>query len=74
MSYPWNTFLSQILEYETRSSLQVPLLVSLGEGSSALMKATASGNTDLVYTVLLHLKEKMGKHEFEVGLFSQIIQ
>ncbi|XP_061385119.1 vacuolar protein sorting-associated protein 16 homolog [Danaus plexippus] len=58
----------KILEYETRSSLQVPLLVSLGEGSSALMKATASGNTDLVYTVLLHLKEKMGKHEFELTI------
>lgn len=59
----------QILEYETRSKLQVPLLLALGEGPTALLKATASGDTDLVYIVLLHLKEKMGKHEFEVSYF-----
>ncbi|GBP47948.1 Vacuolar protein sorting-associated protein 16 homolog [Eumeta japonica] len=57
-----------ILEYETRSKLQVPLLLSLGEGQIALLKATASGDTDLVYIVLLHLKEKMGKHEFELTI------
>lgn len=58
----------KILEYETQSKLQVPLLLSLGEGSTALLKATASGNTDLVYIVLLHLKEKMGKREFELTI------
>ncbi|KAI8421023.1 hypothetical protein MSG28_008153 [Choristoneura fumiferana] len=58
----------KILEYETRSKLQVPLLLELGEGSTALLKATASGDTDLVYIVLLHLKEKMGKHEFELTI------
>lgn len=60
----------KILEYETHSKLQVPLLLSLGEGPTALLKATASGDTDLVYIVLLHLKEKMGKHEFLVTIRS----
>ncbi|XP_075976244.1 vacuolar protein sorting 16 [Anticarsia gemmatalis] len=58
----------KILEYETHSKLQVPLLLSLGEGQTALRKATASGDTDLVYIVLLHLKEKMGKREFELTI------
>ncbi|XP_026330192.1 vacuolar protein sorting-associated protein 16 homolog [Hyposmocoma kahamanoa] len=60
----------KILEYETHSKLQVPLLLALGEGPTALLKATASGDTDLVYVVLLHLKEKMGKHEFELTIRS----
>ncbi|XP_048477907.1 vacuolar protein sorting-associated protein 16 homolog [Plutella xylostella] len=60
----------KILEYETRSKLQVPLLLALGEGGTALLKATASGDTDLVYVVLLHLKENMGKHEFELTIRS----
>ncbi|XP_026744401.1 vacuolar protein sorting-associated protein 16 homolog [Trichoplusia ni] len=60
----------KILEYETHSKLQVPLLLSLGEGSIALLKATASGDTDLVYIVLLHLKEKMGKRDFELTIRS----
>ncbi|KAJ2947401.1 hypothetical protein O0L34_g17178 [Tuta absoluta] len=60
----------KILEYETHSKLQVPLLLNLGEGPTALLKATASGDTDLVYIVLLHLKEKMGKHEFELTIRS----
>ncbi|XP_048000974.1 vacuolar protein sorting-associated protein 16 homolog [Leguminivora glycinivorella] len=60
----------KILEYESHSKLQVPLLLQLGEGPTALLKATASGDTDLVYIVLLHLKEKMGKHEFELTIRS----
>ncbi|XP_004930556.1 vacuolar protein sorting-associated protein 16 homolog [Bombyx mori] len=60
----------KILEYEAHSKLQVPLLLSLGEGPTALLKATASGDTDLVYVVLLHLKEKMGKHDFELTIRS----
>ncbi|KOB74958.1 Vacuolar protein sorting-associated protein 16-like protein, partial [Operophtera brumata] len=42
----------------------------LRNGPAALLKATASGDTDLVYIVLLHLKEKMGKHEFELTIRS----
>ncbi|KAG6441802.1 hypothetical protein O3G_MSEX001993 [Manduca sexta] len=58
----------KILEYETHSKLQVPLLLSLGEGHTALLKATMSGDTDLVYYVLLQLKEKMSKNEFEMAI------
>lgn len=61
------------MEYETHSKLQVPLLLSLGEGQTALLKATTSGDTDLVYIVLLHLKEKMGKREFEVSTYAAIV-
>lgn len=60
----------KILEYESHSKLQVPLLVSLGEWRTALLKATATGDTDLVYIVLLHLKEKMAKHDFELTIRS----
>lgn len=60
----------KILEYETHSKLQVPLLLSLGEGPTALLKATASGDTDLIYIVLFHLKEKMGKRDFELTIRS----
>ncbi|CAK1543933.1 unnamed protein product [Leptosia nina] len=64
----WNALAIKILEYETHSKLQVPLLLSLEKGEIALSKATASGDTDLVYIVLLHLKEKMSKHQFQVTI------
>ena len=34
----------------------MPLLISMGEAELALRKAIASGDTDLVYLVLLHIK------------------
>lgn len=40
-------------------SLQVPLLLSIGEEDTALMKATESGDTDLVYLVLFHIWQKV---------------
>lgn len=39
--------------------LQVPLLLSIGEEDIALMKATESGDTDLVYLVLFHIWQKV---------------
>lgn len=39
--------------------LQVPLLLSIGEEDTALMKATESGDTDLVYLVLFHIWQKV---------------
>ncbi|CAG9787321.1 unnamed protein product [Diatraea saccharalis] len=60
----------KILEYETRSKLQVPLLLALGEGSAALLRAAHSGDTDLLHVVLLHLKANMAKHEFELTIRS----
>lgn len=51
---------------ETKSSLQVPLLLKLGESKRALMSATKSGDTDLVYTVLLQLKETTQLADFQM--------
>lgn len=38
---------------------QIPLLLSIGEEDSALVKATESGDTDLVYLVLFHIWNKV---------------
>ena len=57
------------MDYEPKASLQVPLLLRLGEDRPALVKAIESGDTDLVYTVLLHLRENMPLGEFQVSLF-----
>lgn len=46
-----------MLDLEPKPSLQVPLLLKLGENKRALTSATKSGDTDLIYTVLLQLKE-----------------
>ncbi|XP_050381114.1 protein VACUOLELESS1 [Argentina anserina] len=49
---------AMLVEHEPRSSKQVPLLLSIGEEDSALMKAIESGDTDLVYLVLFHIWQK----------------
>lgn len=51
---------------ESKSSLQVPLLLKLGESKRALMSATKSGDTDLIYTVLLQLKETTQLADFQM--------
>lgn len=48
-----------LLEHEPRAGRQVPLLLSAGEESAALDKAISSGDTDLLFWVLLNLKKKM---------------
>ncbi|RAL48115.1 hypothetical protein DM860_018134 [Cuscuta australis] len=53
-----------LVEHEPRSSKQVPLLLSIGEEDTALIKATKSGDTDLVYLVLLHIWQKRPALEF----------
>lgn len=52
-----NELAVMLLELETNSILQVPLLLRIGENRRALAAATKSGNTDLVYVVLLKLKQ-----------------
>lgn len=49
----------ELLEHEPRAGKQVPLLLSVGEESRALDKAIESGDTDLIFWVLLNLKKKM---------------
>ena len=58
----------QLLEREERASEQVPLLLNMNETKNALRKAIISGETDLVYLVLLHMKKNM-----EVSSFFSVI-
>ena len=57
-------FLPQLLEYEPLASDQVPLLMSMKEDELALTKAIQSGDTDLVYLALLHLKKHRKQKDF----------
>jgi hypothetical protein len=50
---------TELLNYEPRAGRQVPLLLSMEEDEIALDKAIESGDTDLVFFVLLHLKNKL---------------
>ena len=50
---------AQLLNYEPRAGKQVPLLLSMEEDSVALDKAISSGDTDLIFFVLLQLKKKL---------------
>lgn len=47
-----------LLNHEPRAGKQVPLLLNMEEDEIALNKAIESGDTDLVYFVLLQLKKK----------------
>ena len=50
---------TKLLDHEPRAGKQVPLLLSMEEDTLALDKAIESGDTDLVFFVLLHLKTKL---------------
>ncbi|XP_029034323.1 vacuolar protein sorting-associated protein 16 homolog [Osmia bicornis bicornis] len=58
----------KLIDYEPRAHQQVPLLLTLGEERAALSKAVDSGNTDLVYTVILHLRENMTLSDFQMSI------
>jgi hypothetical protein len=53
-----------LLDHEPRASRQVPLLISMRRGVRALDKAIASGDTDLVFLSVLHLKAEMEQSSF----------
>ncbi|KAK3113378.1 Vacuolar protein sorting-associated protein 16 [Teratosphaeriaceae sp. CCFEE 6253] len=55
---------TDLLEHEPRAGKQVPLLLNVGEESLALDKAIESGDTDLVFHVLLNLKKKIPLSSF----------
>ncbi|KAA1472557.1 vacuolar assembling/sorting protein VPS16 [Dentipellis sp. KUC8613] len=55
---------TMLLDHEARASDQVPLLLSMKEDRLALRKAVDSGDTDLVYHVLLHLYNRLPLGEF----------
>ncbi|EEQ89941.1 hypothetical protein RJZ56_004756 [Blastomyces dermatitidis] len=50
---------TQLLNFEPRAGRQVPLLLNMEEDNLALDKAIESGDTDLIYFVLLQLKRKL---------------
>ncbi|KAL8698637.1 MAG: hypothetical protein Q9201_006460 [Fulgogasparrea decipioides] len=50
---------TELLNHETRAGKQVPLLLAMEEPGIALDKALESGDTDLVFFVLLQLKKKL---------------
>ncbi|GAA99834.1 uncharacterized protein L969DRAFT_84183 [Mixia osmundae IAM 14324] len=60
---------AKLLEHEVRASKQVPLLMSMREDDLALVKAIASGDTDLVFVVFAHLKKA-----HSLGQFFRIIE
>lgn len=53
-----------LLDHEPRAAQQVPLLLSMNQSSSALLKAISSGDTDLVYHVLLRLRSSLSPGDF----------
>ncbi|KAK5119098.1 hypothetical protein LTR62_000309 [Meristemomyces frigidus] len=55
---------TELLEHEPRAGKQVPLLLSVGEETIALDKAIESGDTDLVFYVLLTLRKKIPLSNF----------
>ncbi|KAG5894092.1 hypothetical protein JTB14_003948 [Gonioctena quinquepunctata] len=58
----------KLLDYESKASEQVKLLLELGENTPALVKAIESGDTDLVYMVILKLREKMPLGDFKMTI------
>lgn len=58
------------MELEPNASLQVPLLLKLGQHERALSSATQSGDTELVSNVLLNMKEKQGVRNFHVSILN----
>jgi len=50
---------TELLNHEPRAGKQVPLLLSMEEDEIALDKAIESGDTDLIFFVLLQLKKKL---------------
>ena len=55
---------TELLNHESRAGKQVPLLLSMSEDELALDKAIASGDTDLIFFVLLHLKKVLPLSSF----------
>lgn len=50
---------TELLNHEPRAGKQVPLLLSMEEDEIALDKAIESGDSDLIFFVLLHLRKKL---------------
>lgn len=60
----------KLLDYEPRASHQVPLLLKLEQDKQAMLKAIESGDTDLIYFVIHHLR----KNTLNMGDFQMAIR
>ncbi|KAJ7598995.1 Vps16, N-terminal region-domain-containing protein [Mycena floridula] len=60
---------TKLLDHESRAADQVPLLLTMEEDRLALEKAVDSGDSDLVYHVLLHLHKRL-----PLGSFFRLIE
>lgn len=58
----------KLLDFEPRASEQVPLLMKLKQNPQAMSKAIESGDSDLVYSVILHLRDTMTAGEFHMTI------
>ncbi|XP_065839193.1 vacuolar protein sorting-associated protein 16 homolog [Oscarella lobularis] len=54
----------ELLNFEPKAEKQVPVLIKMNELNYALQKAIESGDTELVYAVILRLKDNMPRHQF----------
>eukprot|EP00850_Spirogloea_muscicola_P020034 SM000206S06243 [mRNA] locus=s206:68260:73829:+ [translate_table: standard] len=55
---------AMLLDFEPRASEQVPLLTAMGEDEQALVKAMESGDADLVYFTIFHIRRTKPAAEF----------
>ncbi|KAG5732305.1 Vacuolar protein sorting-associated protein 16 like protein [Termitomyces sp. T112] len=60
---------TKLLDHEPKASDQVPLLLTMKEDRLALEKAVDSGDTDLIYHILLHVYKRL-----TIGDFFQLIE
>jgi hypothetical protein len=65
---------TMLLEHEPRASNQVPMLLSMKEDALALDKATRSGDADLIYLALLHVKRAVAEEGRDVKAFFDLVQ
>ncbi|KAI1280493.1 Vacuolar protein sorting-associated protein 16 -like protein [Halotydeus destructor] len=56
----------RLLDFETRASQQVPLLLLLDQDKKALTRAIESGDTHLIYTVIYRLRDSLPSREFSM--------
>ena len=57
-------FKIRLLDFEHRASEQIPLLLKLGQEPQALTKAVESGDPNLIYYVLVVMKENYTADKF----------
>ncbi|KFM68340.1 hypothetical protein X975_12661, partial [Stegodyphus mimosarum] len=68
MDYGHPSLAVKLLDYETRASEQVPLLIKLRQETQAMVKAIESGDTDLIYSVIRYLKTTLSKGDFHMKI------